>query len=71
MWFGTYGGGLNRLHNGRISSYATQLGELNNRAWWIHEDSDGIFWVASQEGLNRFVPPGLETGVTVPAPEGC
>ena len=36
IWFGTYGGGLNRLHEGRITSYATQLGKLNNRAWWIH-----------------------------------
>ncbi len=60
MWFGTFGGGLNRLHAGKINSYTTTKGDYNNRAWHIHEDKDGIFWVGSQNGLNRFVPPGHE-----------
>ncbi len=59
IWFGTYGGGLNRLHDGEITSYTTTLGEFNNRAWCIHEDADGVFWVGSRNGLNRFVPPGV------------
>jgi len=60
LWFGTYGGGLNRLHDGQITAYTTALGEYNNRAWCIHEDADGVFWVGSRNGMNRFVPPGVD-----------
>jgi signal transduction histidine kinase len=59
FWFGTYGGGLNRLRDGQITVYTNALGEQNNRAWCIHEDVDGVFWVGSRAGLNRFVPPGV------------
>lgn len=68
-WFGTYGGGLNRLHDGVITAFATTNGIYNNRAWWIHEDADGIFWVASQNGLNRFAPPGLRDPIATGAAE--
>ncbi len=71
LWFGTYGGGLNRLHDGQITSYTTTLGEYNNRAWWIHEDAVGVFWVGSQDGLNRFVPPGVEFVVPASAGQGA
>jgi signal transduction histidine kinase len=59
MWFGTFGGGLNRLHNNKITAYRTNRGQYNNRSWCIHEDADGVFWVGSEDGLNRFVPPDL------------
>lgn len=60
LWFGTYGGGLNRLHDSQITTYTTTLGEYNNRAWCIHEDADGVFWVGPRNGMNRFVPPGVD-----------
>jgi len=43
LWFGAYGGGLNRLQEGKLTAYKTDRGERNNRAWWIHEDADGVF----------------------------
>ncbi|MDB6038340.1 MAG: putative two-component system sensor kinase, partial [Verrucomicrobiales bacterium] len=58
MWFGSFGAGLYRFHDGAIASFKTDLGEHNNRAWCIHEDTNGVFWVGSQHGLNRFIPPG-------------
>lgn len=60
LWFGTFGGGLNRWRDGKITSYSSGGGEYNNRAWCIHEDADGVFWVGSRDGLNQFVPLGLE-----------
>ena len=68
MWFGTYGGGLNRLSKGQVTSFKTALGEYNNRAWWIHEDTDGVFWVGTRDGLNRFVPPGVVPRASSPPP---
>lgn len=59
MWFGTYGAGLEGLHDGKITGFRTALGDYNNRAWCIHEDAEGVFWIGSQNGLNRFVPPGM------------
>ena len=64
MWFGCYGAGLYRLSDGRFTSYNTTRGDYNNRAWWIHEDANGVLWVGTQEGLNRFEAGSVFTFTT-------
>ena len=69
LWLGTYGGGLNRWKDGQFTAYKTGRGVRNNCMWWIHEDADGVFWIGTEDGLNRFVPPGVSSpGLPVAAP---
>ena len=64
IWLGTYGEGLKLLGPTGVKTYMTpghrRGSELNNRMWTIYEDVDGIFWIGTENGLNRFVPPGVD-----------
>ena len=70
LWVGTWGGGLNQLdlndplhsnpetatlkryrHNPDDSSTLSE-----DSVWSIHESADGILWLGTQLGLNRFDP---------------
>ena len=54
IWIGTYGGGLNRLRDGKIITYSTAQGLLSNTVRVIYEDRSGSLWVGTGGGLNQF-----------------
>jgi PAS domain S-box-containing protein len=67
VWIGTYGGGLNRLKDGRITRYDT-LGLLNDRTVsFIAEDARGMLWMTGNLGVysvNRGALNALDEGAT-------
>lgn len=70
LWIGTWGGGLNQLdlnnpfnadpktaaliHYSHNADDSSSLSE--DSVWSIHETADGILWLGTQLGLNRFDP---------------
>ncbi len=54
IWFGTAGGGLNRLQDRRFTAFTIKDGLVSNEAWALHEDADGSLWIGTKEGLSRF-----------------
>lgn len=60
IWVGTYGGGLN-IYNKNTNSFErytyaenTQNSISDNIVFSIHEEKDGIFWIGTNNKLNRF-----------------
>ncbi|SDX29249.1 Signal transduction histidine kinase [Lutibacter oricola] len=62
MWFGTFGGGLNKLIrsvDGKSDSfkvYSEKDGLPNNVIKGILEDNDGNLWLSTNKGLSKFNP---------------
>ena len=58
LWFGTRGGGLNRLdrESGRFEVFTTADGLANNVVYGILEDKRGRLWLSTNRGLSRFDP---------------
>jgi signal transduction histidine kinase/ligand-binding sensor domain-containing protein len=66
LWIGTNGGGLNRLDRASASeagedqfihyqSIPTDTRSLShNVVWSIHQDEEGVIWVGTSTGLDRF-----------------
>ncbi len=72
IWFGTQGGGLNRLDasTGDIRFYTDRDGLANNVVYGILEDENGLLWMSTNHGISRFNPDtetfrnyGLEIGL--------
>jgi ligand-binding sensor domain-containing protein/signal transduction histidine kinase len=61
LWIGTDGRGV--LHQTRAGTVnvSEQAGIFNERIRMFHMDSDGVLWIATQNGVERFVHDHLET----------
>jgi len=62
LWIGTYGGGLNRMDIDN-ETFTHYLNDPENSAsisddvvFSIYENDTGIFWIGTNNGLNRFDP---------------
>jgi signal transduction histidine kinase len=55
LWIGTYGGGLNRLRDGRWTSFTTKDGLPDGAITALLEDRNGTLWVGTRRGLCRLV----------------
>lgn len=57
LWMGSYGGGIERYHNGQFSSYGSDQGLPSDSAFYAVEDNSGYLWISSTKGISR-VPFG-------------
>jgi len=63
LWFGTYGGGLNKLSaeqqnllEGKFINYTTDKGLPSNIIYRIEADDNGNLWLSTDNGLSMFDP---------------
>ena len=52
-WFGTWGGGLRRIKNGRVTAITTKDGLFDDVAYAIVDDGLGYFWMTCNHGVYR------------------
>lgn len=53
LWIGTIEGGLNRMKNGKITTFTINNGLFDNTAYSILEDQEGYFWMSCNRGVYR------------------
>jgi len=52
LWIGTYGGGLNRIADGRVASYTQQQGLFDDVVSCLIEDGRGQLWLSGNRGIS-------------------
>jgi signal transduction histidine kinase/CheY-like chemotaxis protein/ligand-binding sensor domain-containing protein len=60
LWIGTYGNGLKRWKDGRLTSYYIADGLFDDTAWAILDDDGGSLWMSSNHGIYRVSKRELE-----------
>jgi PAS domain S-box-containing protein len=65
LWIGTYSGGLNRLHKGKVSVAIAGNGSTTGAIWATHVARDGAVWAGTNgRGLLRWLDGALTTFTT-------
>lgn len=54
LWFGTYGGGVNKYNGHTFTHFTVQEGLLNNFIYSIIQDHEGNLWIGSNAGLIKY-----------------
>lgn len=54
LWIGTFGGGLQCFRDGKFTTFTMTNGLSNNFVWALHADADGVLWIGTENGLNRY-----------------
>lgn len=53
LWAGTWGGGLNRIADGRTRVFTARDGLADDRVQALHIDAQGALWIGTARGLSR------------------
>lgn len=61
LWIGTYGGGLNRIENGRITHYDESNGLFDDTVSCILVDRTGQMWLGGNRGIS-VLPKAAQRG---------
>ena len=51
FWIGTYGAGLKRFKDGKLTGIGEKQGLFDDTIWSILEDDSGNFWMSSNRGI--------------------
>ncbi len=60
LWIGTEGGNLNRMRNGKITTYTKRNGLLTEEIFEILDDDLGNLWLSSLNGITRVSKKSLD-----------
>ena len=60
LWIATEGGGLIRYKDGMFRSFSAKDGLLNDFVRTVYQDSKGLIWIGTDDGLFRFSGERIE-----------